>query len=360
MKRCWCKPGHPRSLLLGGLPPKAKTPWYTRNKCGSSRPMYRIFVVMSRTSATGFTKRLIIGLRRLAAITNTLTRTIAWAVDRCSAIYGLPSCRILGFHSRGYEEYCRTYGDYNRRGTGWQLDLLDHNYNSVTVYSIYSSLQCIRFITHNNWVPSLPLKTPVPTLQPLLQPTLMASLAITSHNWLGTVRSWVSEWITTDGQSVSLSWCCAPSGAHDHILITIWLFLSTSELYSPGADHKENTVSDSSIVVRRHYRNGPPKKTTVPSIVALLSNGCKQAFPLLTVDLQRARHSIIFWDMTPCSLLSCNRHFGGTCRLHLQGRRIISARTSRQTGSNPEDGDDMFIRNVGCNSTDYTASYPRR
>jgi hypothetical protein len=32
-------------------------------------------------------------------------------------------------------------------------------------------------------------------------------------------------------------------------------------------------------------------------------------------------NSIIFWDMTPCSLLSCNRCFGGTYRLHLQGRR---------------------------------------
>jgi hypothetical protein len=32
--------------------------------------------------------------------------------------------------------------------------------------------------------------------------------------------------------------------------------------------------------------------------------------------------SIIFWDMTPCSLLSFNRRFGGTYRLHLQGRRI--------------------------------------
>jgi hypothetical protein len=36
-----------------------------------------------------------------------------------------------------------------------------------------------------------------------------------------------------------------------------------------------------------------PKKTTVPSIVALLNNGCKQAFPVLTVDLQRARHSTV-------------------------------------------------------------------
>jgi hypothetical protein len=31
--------------------------------------------------------------------------------------------------------------------------------------------------------------------------------------------------------------------------------------------------------------------------------------------------SIIFWDMTPCSPLSFNRRFGGTCRLHVQGRR---------------------------------------
>jgi hypothetical protein len=38
--------------------------------------------------------------------------------------------------------------------------------------------------------------------------------------------------------------------------------------------------------------------------------------------------SIIFWDMMPCSPLSCNQRFGGTYRLHLQGRRIISARTS--------------------------------
>jgi hypothetical protein len=31
--------------------------------------------------------------------------------------------------------------------------------------------------------------------------------------------------------------------------------------------------------------------------------------------------SIIFWDTTPCSPLSANRRFGGTHRLHLQGRR---------------------------------------
>jgi hypothetical protein len=34
--------------------------------------------------------------------------------------------------------------------------------------------------------------------------------------------------------------------------------------------------------------------------------------------------SIVFWGMTPCSPFSCTRRFGGTYRLHLQGRRIIS------------------------------------
>jgi hypothetical protein len=62
----------------------------------------------------------------------------------------------------------RVCGDYIRRVLDWQLYLLDH-----------TQLQCIHFITHNNWVYSLSLKTSAPTLQPLLQPTLMASLAIT-------------------------------------------------------------------------------------------------------------------------------------------------------------------------------------
>jgi hypothetical protein len=31
--------------------------------------------------------------------------------------------------------------------------------------------------------------------------------------------------------------------------------------------------------------------------------------------------SSIFWDITPCSPLSVNRRFGGTYRLHLQGRK---------------------------------------
>jgi hypothetical protein len=52
-------------------------------------------------------------------------------------------------------------------------------------------------------------------------------------------------------------------------------------------------------------------------------------------------NSTIFWDITPCSLLSVNWRFGGTYRLHLQGERNkFSKKPAR--------------------STDYTALYPRR
>jgi hypothetical protein len=61
--------------------------------------------------------------------------------------------------------------------------------------------------------------------------------------------------------------------------------------------------------------------------------------------------SIVFWDITPCSLLKVNRRFGGTYRLHLQGRRALLV-TCFHAGFllslyvNPEDVGDMFLRNV--------------
>jgi hypothetical protein len=39
--------------------------------------------------------------------------------------------------------------------------------------------------------------------------------------------------------------------------------------------------------------------------------------------------SSIFWDLTPCSPLNVNRHFGGICRLHLKGRRMSQERNQR-------------------------------
>jgi hypothetical protein len=65
--------------------------------------------------------------------------------------------------------------------------------------------------------------------------------------------------------------------------------------------------------------------------------------------------SIIFWDMTPCSQLSFNRRFGGTYSLHLLACCFFFCTYF----FDPEDGGDMLLRNVGWNSTDYTASYPR-
>jgi hypothetical protein len=53
--------------------------------------------------------------------------------------------------------------------------------------------------------------------------------------------------------------------------------------------------------------------------------------------------SIIFWNMTPYNPLSFNRWLA--CWTYF---------------FNPEDGGDMFLRNVGWISTDYTASHPRR
>jgi hypothetical protein len=38
-------------------------------------------------------------------------------------------------------------------------------------------------------------------------------------------------------------------------------------------------------------------------------------------------------NITPCSPVKVNRHFGGACRLHLQGRRIRQTRHKHEAGS---------------------------
>jgi hypothetical protein len=59
--------------------------------------------------------------------------------------------------------------------------------------------------------------------------------------------------------------------------------------------------------------------------------------------------SIIFWDMTPCSPLSFNRRFGGTYRLHLQGgRNGFSKPASKQVAGLPVmwEGDAVVYMNI--------------
>jgi hypothetical protein len=65
-------------------------------------------------------------------------------------------------------------------------------------------------------------------------------------------------------------------------------------------------------------------------------------FEVLTAVVTK---STIFWDITPCSRLIINRRFGRTYRLRLQGFFL-------SLFFGPEDGGDMFLRNVGWHSTE--------
>jgi hypothetical protein len=53
-------------------------------------------------------------------------------------------------------------------------------------------------------------------------------------------------------------------------------------------------------------------------------------------------------------------HSGGYEEYHLLLATCLLAGFCSTYFFYPEDGGDMFLRNVGCNSTDNTASYPRR
>jgi hypothetical protein len=71
--------------------------------------------------------------------------------------------------------------------------------------------------------------------------------------------------------------------------------------------------------------------------------------------------SSIFWDTMLCSAVKV-KHFGGTCRLHLQARRMSQARNRRESRCQAEgvlfdieDGCGMFLRNAGWISTDYSS-----
>jgi hypothetical protein len=57
------------------------------------------------------------------------------------------------------------------------------------------------------------------------------------------------------------------------------------------------------------------------------------------------KQNTVFWDVASCSYF-VNRRFGGTYRLHLQGRRLqlsVHAGSSLVDCFNPEDGGDTFL-----------------
>jgi hypothetical protein len=46
-----------------------------------------------------------------------------------------------------------------------------------------------------------------------------------------------------------------------------------------------------------------------------------------------AMASFVFWDIMPCSSVTVNWHFGGTYRLHFQGRRVSQGSNQHEVGS---------------------------
>jgi hypothetical protein len=62
--------------------------------------------------------------------------------------------------------------------------------------------------------------------------------------------------------------------------------------------------------------------------------------------------SIIFWDLLFPIYAGLPTGEHSACHL--------LARWFAELFFDPEDGGDTFLRNAGYNSTDYTASYPRR
>jgi hypothetical protein len=93
-------------------------------------------------------------------------------------------------------------------------------------------------------------------------------------------------------------------------------------------------------------------------------------------------YEVYSWDITPCSPLRVTQRFGGTHRLYLQDPRISRSRNKFERRFEKlrilallvtcfhngvlldlffysEDGDDMFLRNDGWLSMDYTTLCPR-
>jgi hypothetical protein len=94
----------------------------------------------------------------------------------------------------------------------------------------------------------------------------------------------------------------------------------------------------------RWPRNGPaflaPPKNNI-------LYGCETLSLTLRKEHRLRMKSILFWGVTPCSLLRCNRRFGGTYRLHLQGRRKFQQEpASKQAASRVRMFENRMLRRI--------------
>jgi hypothetical protein len=107
-------------------------------------------------------------------------------------------------------------------------------------------------------------------------------------------------------------------------------------LSSPPASHYSSSVTSPPPPppLSSHQDMGRPVQKCIASVyncAVMFPNfdrNFNSGFELLTAVVMK---STIFWDITPCSPLSVNRRFGGTYRIHLQGRIICRARNQRES-----------------------------
>jgi hypothetical protein len=149
----------------------------------------------------------------------------------------------------------------------------------------------------------------------------------------------------------------------------------TPYLYPPGTGWPSYTPRH-----RVFFSSSPTTRRATVVVFEPASTRDTHGYEILTAVFIK---SSIFWDIAPCSPLKVNRLFGVTC-LHLHGWRISQVRNQREACSrilgqtvlpasyllhtgfllclffDTKDGGDMFLRNVGWLSVDYTALYPRR
>jgi hypothetical protein len=90
---------------------------------------------------------------------------------------------------------------------------------------------------------------------------------------------------------------------------------------------------DASHWLRNTDLNHSAYTSTTRSDIKKMSAFCRQSAIIKSIwfsTYQRFKCTI-FWDITPCSPLKVNRRFGGTYRLHLQGRKISRAQNQRES-----------------------------